>query len=267
MNSFSQILPGLELSSLVSIIGALGLASIRVGSFFLASPLFGYRIIPLQARIIASFAISFLIFNQIEMPNIELLAGPKLVLTILIELIIGLTAGIILTILFSAAELAGEKIASSTGLGFASIVDPNTGTQTPVLSQILSLFMIVTFLSLDGHLIALSIIIESYKVFPIGIVNLDLNIIKLGIDAGGLMFKFGALIMLPVVVGITLLNVIIGIVTRSAPTLNLFSFGFPITMIFAFFLLYVCTITIGSNFSNVTNVGIDFINRLVEGLM
>ena len=73
--------------------------------------------------------------------------------------------------------------------------------------------------------------------------------------------------MLPVVVGITLLNVIIGIVTRSAPTLNLFSFGFPITMIFAFFLLYICTITIGSNFSNVTNVGIDFINRLVEGLM
>ena len=59
VNNFSQNLPGLELSNLVSIIGALTLASLRVGSFFLASPLFGYRIIPLQVRIVISFATSF----------------------------------------------------------------------------------------------------------------------------------------------------------------------------------------------------------------
>ena len=75
VNNFSQNLPGLELSSLVSIIGALALASLRVGSFFLASPLFGYRIIPIQARIIISFAISYIIFNTVEMPNKESLAG------------------------------------------------------------------------------------------------------------------------------------------------------------------------------------------------
>ena len=94
--------------------------------------------------------------------------------------------------------------------------------------------MLLTFLSLNGHLLVLAIILESYKVLPIGTNGLNLQIIKLGIDAGGLMFKFGALIMLPVVVGITLLNVVIGVVTRSAPSLNLFSFGFPITMISAF---------------------------------
>jgi flagellar biosynthetic protein FliR len=267
LNNFSQILPGLELSGLVSIIGALALASLRVGSFLIASPLFGYRIIPLQVRIVISFAISFIIYSQIQMPNIELLAGPKLFLIIFVELMIGITSGLILTILFSASSLAGEKIAASTGLSFAGLIDPESGTQTPVLSQILSLFMIVVFLSFDGHLLALQIIIESYKVLPIGATNVNISIIKLGIDAGGLMFKFGALIMLPVVVGITLLNVIIGIVTRSAPTLNLFSFGFPITMIFAFFLLYICTITIGSNFSSITNVSIDFIYRLIEGLI
>tara|TARA_B100000900_G_C20447041_1_gene661523 strand:+ start:164 stop:976 length:813 start_codon:yes stop_codon:yes gene_type:complete len=267
VNNFSQSLPGLELSGLVSIIGALALASIRVGSFFLASPLFGYRIIPLQARIVISFAISFLIYNKIDIPNIESLAGLLLFSVILVELLIGVTSGLLLTILFSASNIAGEKIAASTGLAFAGLIDPESGSQTPVLSQILSLFMIVVFLSLDGHLLAISVILESYNILPIGSTNINLNMIKLGIDAGGLMFKFGALIMLPIVVGITLLNVIIGIVTRSAPTLNLFSFGFPITMIFAFFLLYVCTITIGSNFSNLTNVAVDFIHRLVEGLI
>ena len=254
VNNFSQNLPGLELSNLVSILGALALASIRVGSFFLASPLFGYRIIPLQVRIIISFAISFLIFNKVDMPNIEILAGFLLFSVILVELLIGLTSGILLTVLFSSASLAGEKIAATTGLSFAGLIDPESGAQTPVLSQILSLFMIVVFLSLDGHLLALSIILESYKVLPIGASSINISMIKLGIDAGGLMFKFGALIMLPLVVGITLLNVVIGIVTRSAPTLNLFSFGFPITMLFAFFLLYVCSVTIGGNFSNITNV-------------
>ena len=146
VNNFSQNLPGLELSGLVSIIGALALASLRVGSFFLASPLFGYRIIPLQVRIVISFAISFIIFNQVEMPNIEALAGLPLFSIIFVELIIGLTSGILLTVLFSASSLAGEKIAASTGLSFAGLIDPESGTQTPVLSQILSLFMIVVFL-------------------------------------------------------------------------------------------------------------------------
>ena len=94
-----------------------------------------------------------------------------------------------------------------------------------------------------------------------------MNILKLGIDAGGLMFKFGALIMLPVVVGITLLNVVIGIVTRSAPTLNLFSFGFPITMISTFFLLYLSSVTVAGNANRVVDVSVDFIRRLIEGLI
>ena len=74
--------------------------------------------------------------------------------------------------------------------------------------------MLLTFLSLNGHLLVLAILLESYKVLPIATNGFNIQIIKLGIDAGGLMFKFGALIMLPVVVGITLLNVVIGVVTR-----------------------------------------------------
>ncbi len=265
--SFSSMLPGLELSSIISMIASLALASLRIGSFFLASPLFGYRIIPLQVRIIISFAISFLIYDKIIIPDINELVGYKLIIIIIKELIIGVSSGLILKILFESSSLAGEKIAASTGLSFAGLIDPESGAQTPVLSQILSLFMVVTFLSFNGHLLVLSILIESYKVFPLDFTSLNFNILKLGIDAGGLMFKFGALIMLPVVVGITLLNVIIGVVTRSAPSLNLFSFGFPITMISTFFLLYLCSITIAGNFANVNEVAIDLIARLIEGLI
>ena len=264
--NFSESIAGLELSGLLNILAGIGLASLRIGSFFLASPLFGYRIIPLQVRIVVSFATSFLIFSYIPIPNINELAGINLVICIFQELVIGISSGLMLKILFASSELAGEKIAASTGLSFAALVDPESGAQTPVVSQIFSFFMLLTFLSLNGHLLALSILLESYKVFPIGGNSFNLGIIKLGIDAGGLMFKFGALIMLPVVVGITLLNVVIGIVTRSAPSLNLFSFGFPITMMTAFILLFLCTSTIGGNFDNVTEVAIDYIARLIEGL-
>ena len=264
--NFSESIAGLELSSLLNILAGVGLASLRIGSFFLASPLFGYRIIPLQVRIVVSFATSFLIFSYIPIPNINELAGISLVIAIFQELVIGVSSGLMLKILFASSELAGEKIAASTGLSFAALVDPESGSQTPVISQIFSFFMLLTFLSLNGHLLALSILLESYKVFPIGGNSFNLGIIKLGIDAGGLMFKFGALIMLPVVVGITLLNVVIGIVTRSAPSLNLFSFGFPVTMMTAFILLFLCTATIGGNFDNVTEVAIDYIARLIEGL-
>jgi|TARA_B100001939_G_scaffold296081_1_gene269879 flagellar biosynthetic protein FliR len=266
IQSFSEILPGLELSEILNILAGVGLASLRIGSFFLASPLFGYKIIPLQVRIVVSFATSFLIFNSIPVPNIIELAGLNIVLVIFQELVIGISSGLLLKILFGSAELAGEKIAASTGLSFAGLVDPESGAQTPVVSQILSFFMLLTFLSLNGHLLVIAILLESYKVLPIGANGFNIQIIKLGIDAGGLMFKFGALIMLPVVVGITLLNVVIGVVTRSAPSLNLFSFGFPITMISAFFLLYLCTNTIGGNFNSVSEVAIDYIARLIEGL-
>jgi len=264
--NFYDMIPGMELSDLVTIIAGILLCSLRVGSFLIASPLLGYKIIPLQVRIIASFVISFIVFSYIKLPDINDIAGIKLFTIIAVEIFIGLTSGMILTIIFGSATLAGEKIAASTGLSFAGLVDPESGAQTPVLSQIMSLFMIVTFLAMNGHLIAIKTVTESYKIFPIGFTSLSLEMIEVGINAGAIMFKFGALIMLPVVVGITLLNVIIGIVTRSAPTLNLFSFGFPITMMSAFFLLYLCTNTVGGNFNSVSEVAIDYVARLIEGL-
>ena len=134
--TFSESIPGLELSNLLNILAGVGLASLRIGSFFLASPLFGYRIIPLQVRIVISFAASFLIFSYIPMPNINELAGINLIIAIFQELVIGVSRGLMLKILFACSEIAGEKIAASTGLSFAALVDPESGSQTPVVTFI-----------------------------------------------------------------------------------------------------------------------------------
>lgn len=264
--NFFEMLPGLELADLINILSVLAIASLRIGSFLIASPLLGYRVIPLQVRIIASFSMAFLVSSMVSIPDLNQLAGIELLLIVAVELIIGVTSGLILTIIFSSAALAGEKIAATAGLSLAALMDPESGGQTPVVSQMMNLLMVVTFLSLNGHLLAISTILQSYNVYPIGNTSMSFEMVKLGIDAGGIMFRFGALIMLPVVIGLTLVNVIIGIVTRSAPTLNLFSFGFPITMITAFIMLYLVAGPIADNLSRVTEKSLDMLMRNIEVL-
>ena len=87
---------------------------------------------------------------------------------IITELFVGLSAGLIITIWFSAASLAGEKIATAAGLGFAAQIDPSTGAQTPVVSKMLSMFLVVLFLGMNGHLVVIRTMLDSYSYLPIG---------------------------------------------------------------------------------------------------
>ena len=145
------------------------LTSIRLSAFIIAAPLFSARFIMLRVRIIIAFVISIIVFtiHPLELDT-QILTSAYGIAVIFKEIAIGATAGLILSIMFSAASLAGEKIATSAGLSYAAQVDPVSGVQTPVVSQILYLFLIMIFLTIDGHLIALRIIIESYQLIPIG---------------------------------------------------------------------------------------------------
>ena len=168
--------------------------------------------------------------------------------------------------MFSAASLAGEKIATSAGLSYAAQVDPISGVQTPVVSQILYLYLIMIFLTADGHLIALRIIIESYKLIPIGTLPVPSALIDGGMAASGSMFLNASIIMLPVVLVVLLINVAIGIITRSAPQLNLFSFGFPITMLGTFVILYFSISNLAFAFSDLVDSSLDHLMTTIESL-
>ena len=124
--------------------------------------------------------------------------------------------------------------------------------------------LIVIFISIDGHLIILRILLDSYELIPIR-ANLNLGVmVANGISAAGSMFLAATIIMLPIA-GLTLMiNIAIGVVTRSAPTLNLFSFGFPITMIGAFVILYFSTNSLAFSFSDLINEAIETFQIYLE---
>jgi len=261
-------LPGLDLQFLIEKVGQFFFASLRVGSFILSSPLFGAPFVLLPVRIGIAMTITLLIVSlNPYIPNIENISSSSGVATAFTEIAIGLSAGLILTIIFASVSLAGEKIAASSGLSMAQQIDPTSGSSSPVVSQILNLFLIVIFLSLNGHLIVMHTIIESYSFIPIGtFINPEI-LVEGGIFASKKMFFIAAMIMLPIVVVLLLVNVAIGVITRSAPTLNLFSFGFPITMLGVFFMLYLAAGSIGVSLSGLIDEAIMIFNETLGALV
>ncbi len=174
--------------------------------------------------------------------------------------------GLTLTIWFSAILLAGEKIATAAGLGYAAQIDPSTGANTPVVSQILYLFLLVIFISIDGHLIAIGTMLESYRILPIGSPARPEDMIAAGIGAAGSMFLSATIIMMPIAMVLLMINVTVGIISRSAPTLNLFSFGFPITLIAVFVLLFVSAEAFGHSARDLVDSGLAYVQAMIGGL-
>ena len=259
-------LPGVNLQFVMELLAGLFLASLRIGAFLIASPFFGGSSVPLQVRIIMAVLLGVAVVTTVEVPDWQAFAGLNGLQVILTELAIGISSGLILTIWFSAVLLAGEKIASSAGLGFAAQIDPDSGGQTPVVSKTFSLFLTVIFLSWNGHLLVLRAVADSYTYLPVGAMPAFPVLIQSGIAAAGSMFFAATIIMLPLTAFLMAINLVIGVITRSAPQLNLFSFGFPISMIGIFVLLYLWVDVLGGAMDDLSHSAAENI-QLVLGAM
>lgn len=256
-------MPGLDLQLVMTVILQYFLASLRIGAFLLSAPLFGARWLPLQVRVIMALSLGAAVVGNVPPVDVNLLTSSVGLMMIFVEIAIGLTVGLTLTIWFAAMLLAGEKIATSAGLGYAAQVDPMTGANTPVVSQILYLFLLIIFVSVDGHLIAIGTMLESYRILPLGAAIVPEVLIAAGISAAGSMFLSATIIMLPIAMVLLMVNVAVGIISRSAPTLNLFSFGFPITLISVFILFYFSVETFGNASQDLIDSGLANIQRLI----
>ena len=259
-------LPGLSMQFVVQTLATVFLASLRIGAFLIASPFFGGSSVPIQVRIIMAVLLGVSVASNVSVPtwqSFDALTGVQVVLT---ELMIGIGSGLILTIWFSAALLAGEKIAASSGLGFAAQMDPDSGGQTPVVSKIFSLFLTVLFLSWNGHILVLHAILDTYQYMPVGNVPNLKALITGGLSAAGSMFAAATMIMLPITGFLVAINLAVGVISRSSPQMNLFAVGFPISMIVVFVLLYMWVDVLGYSLTDLSQSGVDSV-RLVLGKM
>jgi flagellar biosynthetic protein FliR len=209
---------------------ALIFVMVRVGTAFVAAPVFGAMSVPLPVRIAISGAIGVLVLATHHVTPPGEVFSLATVLSVGSEALIGFAIGFILQIAFAAPLLASEVIGTSMGIGFASSVDPQNGHPTPALGTFFSTLMTLLFLSMNGHLVLVDMIVKSYDALPPGAAWLAAGRLRDIALFGGYTFFAGLLLALPVGFLLLCLNIVVGMLSRSAPSLNLFAVGLPASL-------------------------------------
>jgi flagellar biosynthetic protein FliR len=231
---------GIQLSSFL-------LPMCRVAGMVMAAPVFGSRLVPL--RIKAALVVSATFVVAPTLPPIAIDGGWMLAgIVVLQETLIGVAMAMIVQMMFDALVIGGQTIAMTMGLGFAMLIDPQRGVSVPVLSQFFIIVGVLVFLALDGHLAMLRMLVDSFTVLPIGEV-LSVQSLWWLVQWGSSMFVGAVSVALPAVISILVVNIAFGVMSRAAPTLNLFAIGFPTALLFGFLILLVNMNTIVSVFS------------------
>lgn len=212
---------------------------LRVGGFALTAPVLSETVIPGKIKIVLTVALAFLLAPLAQVPAaLSIFSGAGLLAAVQ-ELLIGVSIGMVVALTFEALIFAGQSISLTMGLGFATLVDPQRGANTTVLGQMFMIFGILTYLAINGHLVLLGALAQSFQTLPIGVAHIDQRFLISVVLWGAHVFESGLLIALPAVISLVIVNMALGVVTRAAPQLNLFGIGFTITLLCGFFVLIV----------------------------
>jgi len=217
----------------------------RIGAMFAAVPIFSARSVPVRIRIVLAALLAWMLVPVLPAPpSVELISGEALLISIH-QILIGVAMGFIIQMVFSAFVIAGQSIAMSMGLGFASMIDPQNGLQVPVISQAFLIMVTLVFLALNGHLLLIDMVVQSFETLPVGMLVPSRDGLWQLVIWGGDMFAGGMLVALPAVAALLLVNLAFGVTTRAAPQLNIFAVGFPIMIMvgLSFIILTLPTIT------------------------
>ncbi len=239
---------------------------IRPGAAFVAAPIFGAAAVPLQIRIILSLAIGMAALNSVPLTlpasGVASVAGVAMVGG---EVMAGLALGFALQLGYASAFVAGELIANAMGLGFSTMVDPMTGQSTPVVGQFLSVISTFLLLSMDGHLMLIRFVIGSYQALPPGGGLMPASAFQAIAAFGGNMIAAGVTLALPGAFTIILVQLVMGLLARTAPSLNLFSVGMPATLLAGIVLLAIGAPVIGEGISDALRGSLDLAQELAGG--
>lgn len=204
----------------------------------MTAPIIGTRSVPVRARLIFAIAITMVVFPVIpEVPNIDPVSAEGFLISIQ-QVMIGISMGLSIRVIFIALELAGQAIGQLMGLMLASMVDPLNGNQVPIIGQFYLLLATLLFLVVDGHLMMIKVLAESFNSMPISAKGVSSNGAWEVLMWTGQIIKTAVVIALPALVSLLIVNMSFGVMTRSAPQLNIFAVGFPIMIILGVIVIF-----------------------------
>lgn len=208
----------------------------RVLGLIAAAPLFNNRAFVARVRLGLGLGITLAIIPTLPPSGLQVGSWQGL-LALTQQMLIGIALGFSMRIIFAAIDLAGELIGLQMGLGFAMFYDPDNAAQSPVIAEFMGLLAMLVFLSINGHLMVLAVLGNSFEWWPVGADLFPASGWLAIARWGATVFSAGLMLALPIIAALLVVNIALAVLTRAAPTLNLFAIGFPVTLIAGFVML------------------------------
>jgi len=245
-------------------IGQLFWPFVRIGACFMVAPAFGALFVPARVRLVLAGAVSLLVAPLVSSPAVAPFSWAGMIITIQ-QIIIGVALGFALQVLFDAVAMGGQLLANSMGLSFAFNVDPMRGTGTAALGQLYALLVMLTFLALDGHLAIIEVLVEGFRTLPIGETGLGSAQLWTLVSWGTTIFSGALAVALPGLTALLIVNIAFGVMSRAAPTLNLFAVGFPISLVFGLVIALAGLPSVQTSFVRLLGQGFLLVASLLSG--
>jgi flagellar biosynthetic protein FliR len=235
-----------SLTDIEALVGTFLWPLVRILALFSVAPVLGNRAIPARARIGLAIAIALVVAPALPPAPPGSLSSAAAVPMLLQQMLVGFAIGFSARVAFAAIELAGDLIGLQMGLSFAGFVDPQQSGSTPLLGSLLVTLGSLVFVAIDGHLALIASLVDSFRAVPVGTEFAAILRWERLVALGSNLFANGLHMALPVLATLLTVNIAIGIMARAAPALNLFSVGFPMTVLTGLGLLWLMLPAIGT---------------------
>jgi len=222
----------------------------RISAALLAAPIFSARSVSVRIRMALGLALTLVVYPLYDWPVVDVLSASGIIL-LLQQVALGVLMGFIMQIAFAAISAAGNFVAVSMGLSFAMMVDPNNGQQSPILSQLFTIIASLLFLSVGAHLVLIEMLLDSFRIIGIEQMVVDAHLITDFLRWTSIIFAGGMMIALPAMMTLLVQNMAMGVVSRAAPSLNVFAVGFPASMLVGFIALVILVPSMAMGMQNI----------------
>ncbi|MGM3176084.1 flagellar biosynthetic protein FliR [Dickeya lacustris] len=202
---------------------------VRILALISTAPIFSERAIARRVKIGMGVLITLVVAPTIPASPIPVFSASGIWM-LFQQILIGVALGLVMQLAFAAIRLAGEIIGLQMGLSFATFFDPSGGPNMPVVSRFMNLLALLLFLSMNGHLWLISMLVDSFHTLPISAAPIHSNVFLAIAEAGGKIFINGLTLALPLITLLLTINMALGLLSRLAPQLTIFAIGFPITL-------------------------------------
>ena len=238
----------------------------RVSSFFLIAPIFGHSSIPPQVKLGLAAVMAMIIGPLVSVPTGVPIFSWASFGIIVEQMLVGVGLGLMLAIMLAVVQAAGEYISLQMGLGFATFFQADAGTNTVIVSRILYMVTLLLFLSLNGHLVTIDILIATFNTIPIGGERIETSAFEIPARYAGTVFSSGLLLALPLIAPLLIVKLTLGILNRAAPQFSVFSVGFPMSLIVGMVLLVTLMRDMGRFVQSLFREAIEWQEQLIGAL-